>query len=148
MGCPGDWQPDCADTHLTYDGTDDVWQGTFTVPAGNWEYKVALNNSWDENYGAGGVPNGPNIPFSLSAPTAVKFVYDHETHLVTIETGYRLGDRVWYDQDQDGIQDPSEPGYNGVTVDLYDDATCSGSPMASTTTGATGSDGFYEFTDL
>ena len=26
--------------------------------AGNYEYKVALNNSWDENYGAGGAPGG------------------------------------------------------------------------------------------
>jgi pullulanase len=32
LGCPGDWQPDCAATQLTYDPTDDVWQGTFTLP--------------------------------------------------------------------------------------------------------------------
>src|SRR5438132_6368381 len=51
LGCSGDWQPDCANTHLTYDANDDVWQGTFNVPAGNWHYKAALNNSWDENYG-------------------------------------------------------------------------------------------------
>ena len=29
LGCPGDWDPDCATTHLTYDASDDVWQGTF-----------------------------------------------------------------------------------------------------------------------
>ena len=34
LGCPGDWQPDCANTHLTYDVSDDVWQGTFPVPGG------------------------------------------------------------------------------------------------------------------
>ena len=27
-GCAGDWDPACAATHLTYDATDDVWQGT------------------------------------------------------------------------------------------------------------------------
>ncbi len=27
---------------------------------------------------------------------------------------YTLGDRVWYDQDQDGIQDGNEPGYSGA----------------------------------
>ncbi|MEM6646101.1 MAG: SdrD B-like domain-containing protein [Bacteroidota bacterium] len=32
-----------------------------------------------------------------------------------------LGDRVWYDFDQDGIQDADEPGFNGVKVDLYRD---------------------------
>ena len=47
LGCPGDWQPDCADTHLGFDADDDVWQGTFLVPAGNWEYKAPLNDSWD-----------------------------------------------------------------------------------------------------
>src|SRR3954462_8611106 len=52
LGCPGDWDPGCAATHLTYDSNDDVWQATFSLPAGNYEYKAALNNSWDENYGA------------------------------------------------------------------------------------------------
>ena len=41
LGCPGDWQPECGATHLGYDADDDVWQGTFNVPAGNWEYKAA-----------------------------------------------------------------------------------------------------------
>ena len=30
-----------------------------------------------------------------------------------------LGDKVWDDQDQDGEQDPGEPGVDGVTVYLY-----------------------------
>jgi hypothetical protein len=38
-----------------------VWANTFTIPAGNWEYKVALNGSWDVNYGVGAVPDGPNL---------------------------------------------------------------------------------------
>jgi hypothetical protein len=82
LGCPGDWDPTCAATHLTYDASDTVWQGTFNVPAGSWEYKAALNNGWDENYGANATPNGPNIPLNLAAPTSVKFYYDHETHWV------------------------------------------------------------------
>lgn len=32
-----------------------------------------------------------------------------------------LGDRIWYDFDMDGIQDPDEPGFNGVKVELYRD---------------------------
>ena len=36
-----------------------MFQGTFTVPAGSYEYKVALNETWDENYGAGGSPAAP-----------------------------------------------------------------------------------------
>lgn len=83
LGCPGDFQPDCAATQLTYDATDDVWQGTFTVPAGQWHYKVALNGTFDENYGANATLNGPNISLTLSADTSVKFYYDNKTHWIT-----------------------------------------------------------------
>jgi glucan 1,4-alpha-glucosidase len=81
-GCGGDWDPACSATHLTYDASDDVWQGTFTLPAGNYQYKAALNNAWDENYGLHAVRDGANIP--LTAPGGpVKFYYDHKTHWVT-----------------------------------------------------------------
>jgi glycosidase len=83
LGCPGDWDPGCAATHLTYDANDAVWQGTFTVPAGGYEYKAALNGGWDENYGGGAQRNGPNIPLSLGTDRTVKFYYDHETHWIT-----------------------------------------------------------------
>ncbi|HEX2223211.1 MAG TPA: pullulanase-type alpha-1,6-glucosidase, partial [Thermoanaerobaculia bacterium] len=83
LGCPGDWQPDCADTHLTYDDADGIWQGTFDVPAGSWEYKAAIDNAWDENYGANATRGGGNLSLNLSEAAAVKFYYDHGTHWVT-----------------------------------------------------------------
>src|SRR5262245_24167049 len=67
LGCPGDWQPDCATTYLGFDAEDAVWQASFPVPAGNWEYKAALDGTWDENYGAGAERDGPNIPLNLAA---------------------------------------------------------------------------------
>jgi glycosidase len=82
LGCPGDWQPECASTHLAYDGADDAWQATFEVPAGSWEYKAALNDGWDENYGGNAASNGANIGLNLAAPTSVKFYYSHATHWV------------------------------------------------------------------
>jgi pullulanase-type alpha-1,6-glucosidase len=83
LGCPGDWQPECPATRLQpVAGADGLYRGTFDVPAGDHEYKVALNNSWDENYGAGGAAGGANIP--LSAPGgAVTFTYDHHTHVIS-----------------------------------------------------------------
>jgi glycosidase/fibronectin type 3 domain-containing protein len=87
LGCPGDWQPDCAATHLGYDGNDDVWQGIFSVPVGAWQYKAALNNSWDENYGANATRDGSNIPLTLGSDTPVKFYYDHKSHWVTDNIG-------------------------------------------------------------
>jgi glycosidase/fibronectin type 3 domain-containing protein len=83
LGCSGDWQADCAATHLAYDASDEVWQGTFAVPAGDWEYKAPLNDAWNENYGLHAKADGTNIPLSLAAPASVKFYYDHESHWVT-----------------------------------------------------------------
>jgi hypothetical protein len=82
LGCSNDWQPNCAAAHLTYDLGDDLWQGSFSLPAARYQYKVALNDNWDENYGLHAVPNGANI--ALPAPGgSVKFYYDHKTHWVT-----------------------------------------------------------------
>jgi hypothetical protein len=82
-GCPGDWDPACAVTHLSYDASDDVWQGTFSLPAGSYEHKAALNDSWTENYGLHAQSNGANIPLSLAAAGDVKFYYDHKSHWST-----------------------------------------------------------------
>ena len=83
LGCPGDWDPACAATHLTLDASDGVWQRAFTVPAGSWEYKAPLNNGWDENYGRNAQPGGANIPLNLAVERSVKFYYDHGTHWIT-----------------------------------------------------------------
>jgi pullulanase len=83
LGCSDDWQPGCAATHLGYDADDAVWQATFNVPAGSWEYKAPLNDSWDENYGLNAQRNGGNIALNLSEAKAVKFYYSHETHWIT-----------------------------------------------------------------
>ena len=83
LGCASDWDPACTTTHLTYDANDDVWEGTWSVPTGSWEYKAALNNSWDENYGLHAQAGGANIPLNLAAGTAVKFYYDHKSHWIT-----------------------------------------------------------------
>ncbi len=53
-----------------------------------------------------------------------------------------IGDRVWFDTDQDGIQDPGEPGVPGITVTLEDGA---GTTVATTVTDGAGG---YSFTDL
>src|SRR5438128_82533 len=82
-GCAGDWDPGCAATHLAYDANDDVWQGSFALPAGSYEYKAALNNAWDENYGLHAQPGGANVPLALASAASVKFYYDHKSHWIT-----------------------------------------------------------------
>ncbi|HEX9634063.1 MAG TPA: alpha-amylase family glycosyl hydrolase, partial [Candidatus Limnocylindria bacterium] len=87
LGCTFDWDAGCATTHLSHDANDDVWQGTWTVPAGSWEYKAALNDNWDENYGLHAQPNGANIPLAPGSATSTKFYYDHKTHWITDSLG-------------------------------------------------------------
>jgi len=84
-GCGGDWDPGCPATQLVYDANGDIWRNTFSIsPSGGYEYKVALNGSWDWNYGLHAQQNGPNIPLTTtSSPQDVTFYYDHKTHWVT-----------------------------------------------------------------
>ena len=86
LGCPGDWMPDGACTHLTPAGSN-PWTGTFQIPAGSYEYKVAINDSWTENYGAGGIPSGANMALILAQDSPVAFSYDPVTHVVTTSAG-------------------------------------------------------------
>jgi pullulanase-type alpha-1,6-glucosidase len=84
VGCPGDWQPDCQQVQLSRRGNDDVWTTTVQLAAGSYQYKAALNKSWDVNYGAGAVAGGPNIGLVVPAGgAAVTFYYDNATHWVT-----------------------------------------------------------------
>ncbi|SDL51742.1 pullulanase-type alpha-1,6-glucosidase [Tessaracoccus oleiagri] len=83
MGCPGDWQPDCAEAQLSLDAKDSIWKRTYdALPAGDYEYKAAINNAWDENYGAGGVRDGGNIAYTATGQP-VTFYYEHARHYVT-----------------------------------------------------------------
>src|SRR5438552_16867818 len=83
VGCSGDWDPGCAASHLARDAGDGIWRGSWALPAGGYEYKAALNDSWDENYGLHAQRDGANIPLNLPGATSVKFYYDHRTHWVT-----------------------------------------------------------------
>lgn len=80
MGC-GEWDPACPQAMMTLDPADNIWRLTVNLPAGQYEYKAALNGNWDVNYGAGGVLNGSNIV--LDHPGGpVTFRYDNSTHVL------------------------------------------------------------------
>ena len=53
-----------------------------------------------------------------------------------------IGDKVWFDEDKDGVQDVGEPGIDGVTVNLYDSV---GTLIATTITSG---GGLYSFPNL
>jgi hypothetical protein len=70
-------------------------------------------------------PNDPDNDFSFSQPLTAT-----------------VGDRVWFDNNADGVQDPDEPGIPNVVVNLTD---CSDNVLASD---VTNDDGLYLFDNL
>lgn len=78
-GC-SEWNQACAATHLDQIGNG-VWRKEFTVQAGSYEYKMALNDEWDESYAGNHQANG-NTTLTVPAQQAVRFYYDHKTHAV------------------------------------------------------------------
>jgi hypothetical protein len=40
--------------------------GTWALPAGTYEYKAALDNNWNVNYGLHAQQDGANIPLTLA----------------------------------------------------------------------------------
>lgn len=56
-----------------------------------------------------------------------------------VQTARLLGNRVWFDSNGNGLQDPGEGGIAGLCVNLYDD---SGKPLAQS---ATDTNGYYGF---
>ena len=83
LGCEQDCQPDCSLSDLQPSVFDSVWVKSVVLPGGDWQYKVALNGSWQENYGANAEADGENIPLSLPGETEVTFFYDHASHWLT-----------------------------------------------------------------
>lgn len=86
LGCDGDWKADCAKTALIWDGMAKLWRGEFNLKAGDYEYKVAINNGWDINFGKEGKAGGDNLKLSLAKDAPVKFAYDPSTNLVDVKS--------------------------------------------------------------
>jgi arabinogalactan oligomer / maltooligosaccharide transport system substrate-binding protein len=84
-GCGADWDPACAATAME-EGDDGLFRLSVELPAGDYEFKVALNGDWTVNYGSDGAQDGPNYQLSLDADSTVNFVYDPETNLLDITT--------------------------------------------------------------
>ena len=76
---------------------------------------------------------------SIVAPNAGQQADDVDFGFVGVT---RIGDKLFRDTDNDGVQDAGEPGMDGVRVALLDD---NGDEIAFTTTDPTGA---YEFTSL
>ncbi|KAJ3112308.1 glycoside hydrolase 15 protein, partial [Phlyctochytrium bullatum] len=79
IGTCGDWSPPCADSALVPPTQDSFYRNTFNLPDGYYEYKIAIDKSWNENYGKNGVSYGPNIPLFVPVTSNVTFYWDSNT---------------------------------------------------------------------
>jgi glycosidase/DNA/RNA endonuclease YhcR with UshA esterase domain len=86
LGASGDWDPTAEATQMKSVGNG-FYQLTGELPAGKYEFKIAINKSWDENYGDSGA-NGGNLTIELSEPTMVTFYYHDGSHAIADTTWY------------------------------------------------------------
>jgi Carbohydrate binding domain/SdrD B-like domain/Secretion system C-terminal sorting domain len=83
LGCSSDWDPACINSRLTFNTGSGLFEGTFMIPAGCYEYRVVENGDWVTNFGRYGNPADPNYLLSVpGATTQVIFTYDPVTHLI------------------------------------------------------------------
>lgn len=126
LGCPDDWQPACAVTELAPTETANIYAAEFEVPAGSYEYKVAVNDAWDESYGLNG--GNDNIPLTVAGPATLRFVFDDTTHRVGVEAKSL---RAGYTADDDALvaapvrQPGSQEQFYFVMTDRFADGDAS-----------------------
>ncbi len=122
----------CADNYT-------VEVDTSTLPAG---YTPApINAGADDTKDSDSSPVLVNLPTDSSGNQTIDFGY------LSPCTG-AIGDYVWEDDNQNGIQDANESGIDGVSVILKD---ANGNVIASTVTttgGPQGKPGYYQFNGL
>eukprot|EP00808_Paulinella_micropora_P026282 g55303.t1 len=76
-----DWDPADDVGRMAFNGT--LFTLLLHVPAGLWEWKIALNGTWEVNFGKNGMAGGENIKLKVEAKEAsVLFEYNPSTHAV------------------------------------------------------------------
>lgn len=78
LGAEADWEPSLDAVQMGLDPVTSLWRRTVNLPAGTYTFKIAINRSWDENYGAFGFPNGANHELKHDGgPVTIE--YNHAT---------------------------------------------------------------------
>ncbi len=104
---------DAGSNRMTYDPALGLYVYTFkNVPAANYEYKIAINGSWDENYGLGGERDGANIAVAVPETRDVTVYYHDGTHNSVTDVTYVFAD---IDLTGTGIPDGTKLADEGLT---------------------------------
>ncbi|MFJ6538577.1 glycosidase [Paenarthrobacter sp. NPDC091711] len=83
LGAAEDWAPQYDEAQMEFNPVVQVWTLTAELPAGFYTYKIALNRSWDENYGAFGARDGANHELNHDGGP-VTITYSHATRDIVI----------------------------------------------------------------
>ena len=134
-------------------GSNAVLRNTLNVSAGN-KILVPITFQIDGSFTGSSITNSAEI-FDAKGPSGENMIDedstpnnnigsedDQDSETITVNSSATIGNFVWNDLDEDGIQDPAEPGMSGVTVRLE---LPNGTLIDSTTTDG---GGFYSFTNL
>lgn len=82
---------DAGSNQMTYDPELGLYTYTFQdVPAANYEFKIAVGGSWNENYGAGGVKDGANIAVTVPETMDVTVYYNDKSHNAVTNVSYEF----------------------------------------------------------
>lgn len=92
-GTTGTWNPADEALILEYIGNGNYKKTFKNVKAGKYDYKVALNKTWDpENYGAKGVDHGANISIVIPREMDLTFYYNDDSHKIVNSLNYKVLD--------------------------------------------------------
>ncbi|MDS0524072.1 alpha-amylase family glycosyl hydrolase [Clostridium sp. SHJSY1] len=90
-GTDGTWNPADKALKLDYIGNGNYKKTFKGVKGGRYEYKIALNYTWDpENYGANGVDHGSNISIIIPQTMDLTFLYNDDSHKVVTDLDYKV----------------------------------------------------------
>ncbi|NUU32624.1 glycosidase [Arthrobacter sp. C9C5] len=84
LGAPANWAPQYDEAQMQLDEVDQLWKLAAELPAGSYSFKIAINRSWDENYGAFGHFDGANHEVHHRGGLLV-IQYDHRTRDIVID---------------------------------------------------------------
>lgn len=124
LGIPGNWTTDAAAFRMINIGND-VHILKVPLDPGHYEYKIAINGDWDENYGVNGALGGGNIKFKLDAPKEVTFIFHDDAASKRVAEWYEgkpnsdAADATWVELDARFYYDGDDLGavyHNGAAV--------------------------------
>ncbi|RNL57142.1 glycosidase [Arthrobacter oryzae] len=83
LGAPENWSPEFDEVQMKLDSADQLWKLEADIPAGFYNFKIALNRSWAENFGAFGLFDGPNHELHHDGGRLV-IHYNHRTRDIVL----------------------------------------------------------------